>query len=141
MSAVAGGHGGCEYGFGDGDPGTIHRPSFVTDTPSITGLANDTGRYADDLLTNDPTIQGTAEPDSAIKLYVGDDVVGNGQSDPSTGEFQVMITGSVVDDLLEVTATAQEPCANESAPSEPVWGRTGVHSWRSLRQLEAERKK
>ncbi len=115
-SAVAGGAGAC-YGLGDGDPGTVHLPGIATAIPTITGLANDTGRDPNDLLTNDATIQGTASADSLVRLYVGGSVVGSGQSDPATGDFE--ITAALDQGTNGVTATAQENCANESGQSDP----------------------
>ena len=117
-STVAGGYGGC-YGVGNGEPGSRYFPSISSPPPVITGLVDDTGRYTDDLLTIDPTLAGIAEPESLIKLFVGGIFVGSGEADAGTGEFAVTITGVVEDGEVEVVATAQEPCANESDPSAP----------------------
>ncbi|PSM47179.1 hypothetical protein C7Y66_21110 [Chroococcidiopsis sp. CCALA 051] len=88
-------------------------PSNLRLTPST-----DTGTSNSDNITNNttPTIQGTGEAASLIRLFKGEQVVG--QTTASTdGSWQISVATSLSDGLYTFTAKAEDAAGNASTTS------------------------
>lgn len=88
-------------------------PSNLRLTPST-----DTGTSNSDNITNNttPTIQGTGEASSLIRLFKGEQVVG--QTTASTdGSWQISVATSLSDGLYTFTAKAEDAAGNASTTS------------------------
>jgi hypothetical protein len=88
-------------------------PSGLRLTPST-----DTGTSNSDNITNNttPTIQGTGEASSLIRLFKGEQVVG--QTTASTdGSWQISVATSLSDGLYTFTAKAEDAAGNASTTS------------------------
>lgn len=65
---------------------------------------------------NTPTVSGTAELDSLVRVYVDGTLAGNQSANSITGAYSVT-TDPLADGTYELSATATDGGGNESAPS------------------------
>lgn len=96
----------------------------VPATPAIAVLApaDDTGVSDSDNITSvaQPTLSGTAEPDSAITIYSDvDGVVGNPTAD-GAGNWSLTLPVALSDNTHQITVVATDAAGNDSLASDPL---------------------
>ena len=95
-------------------PRTITVDTTAPAAPTISSPA-----AGDDINVNTPTVAGTAEPGSTVKVYDGTAVVCTTTAD-AAGAWTCPITTPLADGTHDLTATATDPAGNASIPSPRV---------------------
>ncbi|MCD4502020.1 Ig-like domain-containing protein [Chromobacterium vaccinii] len=110
--------GGVNSGVSSGYSVTID--TSAPSAPAVTGLttATDTGSSHSDGVTSDntPTVQGTAEANSTVTVYVDGSAVGTATADGS-GAWTYNIASSLADGGHSIRATATDAAGNASGQS------------------------
>ncbi|MCO6358562.1 choice-of-anchor D domain-containing protein, partial [Roseivirga pacifica] len=108
--------------------GTAATDDTVLDTtapvaPIVTSVSDDTGSSASDGITSDntPSVNGTAEANATVEVFVGGTSVGTATADAS-GDWTLAYTGvtPLTDGTIAVTANATDAAGNTGANSTAV---------------------
>ncbi|WP_252946619.1 Calx-beta domain-containing protein [Roseivirga pacifica] len=108
--------------------GTAATDDTVLDTtapvaPIVTSISDDTGSSASDGITSDntPSVNGTAEANATIEIFVDGNSVGTTTADAS-GDWTLAYTGvtPLTDGTIAVTANATDAAGNTGATSTAV---------------------
>jgi uncharacterized membrane protein YgdD (TMEM256/DUF423 family) len=102
-----------------GSPVTSDGVRVVPAAPVFTGYADDSGVVGDDTTSDTtPTLAGTADPGSTVKVFDGPALLGQTTAD-GTGVWQYA-TPALADGLHPLTATATDAGGGTSDPSVPL---------------------
>ncbi|WP_288342537.1 Calx-beta domain-containing protein [uncultured Roseivirga sp.] len=108
--------------------GTVVTDDTVLDTtapvaPIVTSVSDDTGSSDSDGITSDntPSVNGTAEANATVEVFVGGTSVGTTTADGS-GDWTLAYTGTnpLTDGTIAVTANATDAAGNTGATSTAV---------------------